>query len=75
MQFLGPTTKTVVIEGERGDIALSNVYAPPKRSLERTLTVLEDLLTSRRGRPTIIAGDFNGRHPAFGGEEDDARGR
>jgi hypothetical protein len=26
-QFTGPTTRTVVIEGARGDIAFSNVYA------------------------------------------------
>jgi hypothetical protein len=37
--------------------------------------VLENLLASRRGKPTIIAGDLNGRYPAFGGEEEDARGR
>jgi endonuclease/exonuclease/phosphatase family metal-dependent hydrolase len=65
----------VVIEGEGGDIALANVYAPPKGSLEGTLAVLENLLGSRRGKPTIIAGDLNGRHPAFGGEEEDVRGR
>jgi hypothetical protein len=48
----------VVIEGEGGDIALANVYAPPKGSLEGTLAVLENLLASRRGKPTIIAGDI-----------------
>jgi endonuclease/exonuclease/phosphatase family metal-dependent hydrolase len=74
-QFTGPTVRTVVIEGEGGDIALANVYAPPKGSLEGTLAVLENLLGSRRGKPTIIAGDLNGRHPAFGGEEEDVRGR
>jgi hypothetical protein len=37
--------------------------------------VLENLLASRRGKPTIIAGDLNGRYPAFGGEEEDARDR
>ncbi|CAH1381951.1 unnamed protein product, partial [Tenebrio molitor] len=74
-QFTGPTIRTVVIEGEGVDIALANVYAPPKRSLEGTLAVLENLLASRRGKPTIIAGDLNGRHPAFGGEEEDVRGR
>jgi hypothetical protein len=37
--------------------------------------VLENLLASRRGKPTIIAGDLNGRHPAFGGEDEDVRGR
>jgi hypothetical protein len=67
-QFTGPTTRTVVIEGARGDIAFFNVYVPPKDQLEGTLTVLEELLASRKGRPTIIAGDLNGRHPAFGGE-------
>jgi hypothetical protein len=74
-QFTGPTTRTVVIEGARGDIAFSNVYVPPKGPLEGTLTGLEELLASRRGKPTIIAGDLNGRHPAFGGEEEDVRGR
>jgi hypothetical protein len=48
---------------------------PPKGSLEGTLAVLENLLASRRGKPTIIAGDLNGRYPAFGGEEEEARGR
>jgi hypothetical protein len=57
-QFTGPTVRTVVIEGEGGDIALANVYAPPKGSLEGTLAVLENLLASRRGKPTIIAGDI-----------------
>jgi hypothetical protein len=38
-QFTGPTVRTVVIEGEGGDIALANVYAPPKGSLEGTLAV------------------------------------
>jgi hypothetical protein len=65
----------MVIEGEGVDIALANEYAPPKGSLEGTLAVLENLLASRRGKPTIIAGDLNGRHPAFGGEEEDVRGR
>jgi hypothetical protein len=74
-QFTGPTTRTVVIEGARGDIAFSNVYVPPKGPLEGTLTVLEELLASRRGKPTMIAGDLNRRHPAFGGEEEDVRGR
>jgi hypothetical protein len=74
-QFTGPTTRTVVIEGARGDIAFFNVYVPPKGPLEGTLTVLEELLASRKGKPTIIAGDLNGRHPAFGGEEEDVRGR
>jgi hypothetical protein len=74
-QFTGPTTRTVVIEGARGDIAFFNVYVPPKDPLEGTLTVLEELLASRKGKPTIIAGDLNGRHPAFGGEEEDVRGR
>jgi hypothetical protein len=74
-QFTGPTTRTVVIEGARGDIAFSNVYVPPKGPLEGTLTVLEELLASRRGKPTMIAGDLNRRHPAFGGEEEDIRGR
>jgi hypothetical protein len=74
-QFTGPTTKTVVIEGARGGIAIANVYVPPKGTLEGTLTVLEDLLASRRGQPTIIARDYNGKHPAFGGEEDDGKGR
>jgi hypothetical protein len=74
-QFTGPTIRTVVIEGEGVDIALANVYAPPKGSLEGTLAVLENLLASRRGKPTIIAWDLNGRHPAFGGEEEDVRGR
>jgi hypothetical protein len=37
--------------------------------------VLENLLASRRGKPTIIAGDLNGRHTAFGGEDEDVRGR
>jgi hypothetical protein len=48
-QFTGPTTRTVVIEGARGDIAFSNVYVPPKGPLEGTLTVLEELLASRSG--------------------------
>jgi hypothetical protein len=74
-QFTGPTTRTVVIEGARGDIAFSNVYVPPKGPLEGTLTVLEELLASRREKPTMIAGDLNRRHPAFGGEEEDVRGR
>jgi hypothetical protein len=29
-QFAGPSTRTVIIEGERGDNALTNVYVPPK---------------------------------------------
>jgi hypothetical protein len=29
-QFTGPTIRIVVIEGEGRDIALANVYAPPK---------------------------------------------
>jgi hypothetical protein len=37
--------------------------------------VLENLLANRRGKSTIIAGDLNWRHPAFGGEEEDVRGR
>jgi hypothetical protein len=45
----------VVIKGEGGDIALANVY---EGSLEGTLAVLENLLASRRGKPTIIAGDI-----------------
>jgi hypothetical protein len=65
----------VIIEGARGDIAFSNVYVPPKGPLEGTLTVLEELLASRREKPTMIAGDLNRRHPAFGGEEEDVRGR
>jgi hypothetical protein len=74
-QFAGPTTRTVIVEGERGDIALTNVYVPPKGSLGGTLAKLDALLASRRGRPTIIGGDLNAKHPSFGGEEDDGRGR
>jgi hypothetical protein len=65
----------VIVEGERGDIAFTNVYVPPKGSLGGTLAKLDALLASRRGRPTIIGGDLNAKHPLFGGEEDDGRGR
>jgi hypothetical protein len=37
-QFAGPSTKTVIIEGERGDIAFTNVYVPPKGSLAGILS-------------------------------------
>jgi hypothetical protein len=74
-QFAGPTTRTVIVEGERGDIAFTNVYVPPKGSLGGTLAKLDALLASWRGRPTIIGGDLNAKHPLFGGEEDDGWGR
>ncbi|KAH7963912.1 hypothetical protein HPB52_023785 [Rhipicephalus sanguineus] len=51
-----------------------SAYAPPHRSMEPTLLVVEQALALSRTPNIIIAGDFNAKHAAWGAQLSDPRG-
>ncbi|GBN35896.1 Retrovirus-related Pol polyprotein from type-1 retrotransposable element R1 [Araneus ventricosus] len=62
---------TAVIQDRKTPIA--SVYCPPSEDLEDTLSELEECLCYPN-EGVIIMGDFNAKHPVWGGNTEDDRG-
>lgn len=55
-------------------IRIVNVYSSPSEDLTRVLDTLEQLTQQRITLPTLIVGDLNSNHQAWGGEISDEGG-
>lgn len=51
-----------------------NVYNPPNDDIEIILDQLEEIVTTYDPLPTVILGDFNAKHQAWGGKHSDDNG-
>ncbi|KAL3203849.1 hypothetical protein MRX96_041691 [Rhipicephalus microplus] len=64
----------IYCEANDTDFVLISAYAPPHKSMEPTLVLVERVLTRSRVQNIIVAGDFNAKHSAWGAQASDPRG-
>ncbi|KAL3252681.1 hypothetical protein MRX96_054829 [Rhipicephalus microplus] len=64
----------IYCEANDTDFVFTSAYAPPHKSMEPTLVLVERVLAWLRTRNIIVAGDFNAKHSAWGAQASDPRG-
>lgn len=55
-------------------IRIINTYKSPTEDIRNVLHTIEGILTTRENLPTVILGDFNAKHQAWGGASSDSSG-
>lgn len=56
------------------DFVLISVYAPPRKPMQHTLGLVEEMLARSSSANVVVAGDFNAKHRAWGPRAGDDRG-
>lgn len=56
------------------DFVLISVYAPPRKPMQHTLGLVEEMLARYSSANVVVAGDFNAKHRAWGPRAGDDRG-
>ncbi|KAL3221555.1 hypothetical protein MRX96_005047 [Rhipicephalus microplus] len=64
----------IYCEANDTDFVFISAYAPPHKSMEPTLVLVERVLTRWQTRNIIVAGDFNAKTSAWGAQASDTRG-